>query len=406
MEWHATRSSMPDNHERLRRSSDLVTRKSDDNMRLQLIDLPDVCLETILSNLSYDEISKYRIVCRQFDRICKKLLNRGFNLMEKYHGQCLRAVKSKLPRRESERRSHPLARHCDILTAIETRISMLSMTFIKYVDLNVCCFIPGKVIDEIFRVLRFIRETKTPPRAHEILQELRDISSMAMEHFDEKILPDLKHNICTSMVGTVNSYDLPGGVMISHSRNISNSALPHCNNHSLTCSEKLNETFKKINDRTRKNQIFFLSVRNQMGRMKLRVQKQDYLIRMQNLKLQKQARRMHDQDAQLAEMRKHLEEWEQKMVDLTTELSRAREETQGKPDSLENRKRKAHIDIINTNSETPIQPTNDLQTKKRKLIIERKSSTDAQDVKFKKFMSELLAKSALDSYFVNPSCSR
>lgn len=86
-------------------------------------------------------------VCRQFDRICKKLLNRGFNLMEKYHAQCLRTVKTKLPRRESERRSHPLARHCDILTAIETRISMLSMTFIKYVDLNVCCFIPGKVMD-------------------------------------------------------------------------------------------------------------------------------------------------------------------------------------------------------------------------------------------------------------------
>lgn len=33
------------------------------------------------------------------------------------------------------------------MTAIETRISMLSMTFIKYVDLNVCCFIPGKVMD-------------------------------------------------------------------------------------------------------------------------------------------------------------------------------------------------------------------------------------------------------------------
>lgn len=65
--------------------------------------------------------------------------------MEKYHGQCLKAVKTQLPRRESERRSHPLARHCDILTAIETRISMLSMTFTKYVDLNLCCFIPGKV---------------------------------------------------------------------------------------------------------------------------------------------------------------------------------------------------------------------------------------------------------------------
>ncbi|XP_070157632.1 F-box only protein 28 isoform X2 [Polyergus mexicanus] len=393
---------MVDNYEQLRHLSNPVTRRLDDNMQLTLINLPDVCLEAILSNLSYDEIAKYRIVCRQFNRICKKLLNRGFNLMEKYHAQCLRAVKSKLPRRESERRSHPLARHCDILTAIETRISMLSMTFIKYVDLNVCCFIPGKVIDEIFRVLRLIRETKTPPRAHEILQELRDISSMAMEHFDEKILPDLKHNICTSMIGTVNSYDIPGGVMISPSRN--NSALPHCNNHSSTCSEKLNQTFKKINNCMKKNKIFFLSVRNQMGRIKLRMQRQYYQIRMQNLKLQKQVKKIHDQDMQLAEMRKHLEEWEQKMVDLTTELSRAREETQN-PDSLENRKRKAHIDIISADVET-LQQTNELHAKKRKLIVERKSSSDAQDMKFKKFMSELLAKSALDKYLVGPSCPR
>ncbi|GAB1860826.1 F-box only protein 28 [Camponotus japonicus] len=391
-----------DNYEQLRYSSNPVVLQLDDNMQLTLINLPDVCLEAILSNLSYDEISRYRIVCRQFNRICKKLLNRGFNLMEKYHAQCLRAVKSKLPRRESERRSHPLARHCDILTAIETRISMLSMTFIKYVDLNVCCFIPGKVIDEIFRVLRLIRETKTPPRAHEILQELRDISSMAMEHFDEKILPDLKHNICTSMIGTVNSYDIPGGVMISPSRN--NSALPHCNNYSSNCSEKLNQTFKKINDRIKKNKIFFSSVKNQMSRIKLRMQRQDHQIRMQNLKLQKQVKKIHDQDMQLAEMRKHLEEWEQKMVDLTTELSRAREETQN-PDSLENRKRKAHIDIINADVET-LQQTNELHAKKRKLIVERKSSSDAQDMKFKKFMSELLAKSALDKYLVGPSCSR
>lgn len=223
---------------------------------------------------------------------------------------------------------------------------------------------------------------------------------MAMEHFDEKILPDLKHNICTSMVGTVNSYDLPGGVMISHSRNMNNPILPHCKSHSLTCSEK----FNKLNDRTKRNTVFFLSIRNEMNKMKLRMQRQDYLIRMQNLKLQKQARKIHDQDTQLAEMRKHLEEWEQKMVDLTTELSRAREETQN-PDSLENRKRKAHIDIINTDTET-VQQTPDLQVKKRKLIVERKSSTDVQDVKFKKFMSELLAKSALDNYLVGPSCSR
>ncbi|KAL0134301.1 hypothetical protein PUN28_001244 [Cardiocondyla obscurior] len=399
--WKRTSVDMAD--EQRRRLYEPAARQASDNAQLQLINLPDVCLEAILSNLSYDEISKYRIVCRQFDQICKKLLNRGFILMEKYHAQCLRTVKSKLPRRESERRSHPLARHCDILTAIETRISMLSMTFIKYVDLNVCCFIPGKVIDEIFRVLRLIRETKTPPRAHEILQELRDISSMAMEHFDEKILPDLKHNICTSMVGTVNSYDLPSGVMISHNRNMNNSTLPHCNNHSISCSEKLNQSFKKINNCTKKNKMFFTSVRNHMAIMKRRLQRQENLVWKQSLKLHRQAKKMQDQDAQLAEMRKHLEEWEQKMVDLTSEVSRAREGTQNS-DSLENCKRKAHI--INTDAQT-LQQTNELQAKKRKLIVERKASSDAQDMKFKKFMSDLLAKNTLDSYFVEASsCPR
>lgn len=48
-------------------------------------------------------------------------------------------------RRESERRNHSLARHADILAAVETRLSLLNMTFMKYVDSNLCCFIPGKV---------------------------------------------------------------------------------------------------------------------------------------------------------------------------------------------------------------------------------------------------------------------
>ena len=58
-------------------------------------------------------------------------------------------VKAKLPRRESERRNHPLARHVDILSAIETRLSLLSMTYSKYIDLGLCCFIPGKVMLQI-----------------------------------------------------------------------------------------------------------------------------------------------------------------------------------------------------------------------------------------------------------------
>lgn len=47
-------------------------------------------------------------------------------------------------------RNHPLARHADILTCIETRMSMLSMTYSKYIEVNLCCFIPGKVPLDIF----------------------------------------------------------------------------------------------------------------------------------------------------------------------------------------------------------------------------------------------------------------
>jgi len=159
---------------------------------LTLMGLPDVALHHILRFLSYEQAAQMRVVCRRMDWLCRGRLNEGFQAAERFHARCMREVRARLPRRESERRNHPLARHCDILTAIETRISLLAMTFMKFVDLELCCFIPGRVVDEIFRVLRAVRVEESPPRAFEVLQELRDISSMAMEHFDEKVAPGLK----------------------------------------------------------------------------------------------------------------------------------------------------------------------------------------------------------------------
>lgn len=55
------------------------------------------------------------------------------------------------------------------------------------------CFIPGKIIDECYRIMKIIDACEVKSlRAHEILQELRDISSMAIEHFDEKIVPEIR----------------------------------------------------------------------------------------------------------------------------------------------------------------------------------------------------------------------
>lgn len=165
------------------------------DQRLKLLDLPEEILEIVISHLSYHESSESRRVCKMFNKLCQKRLNRGFARIDKLHAQIQKEVKNKLPRRESERRNHQLARHVDILSAIETRLSLLGMSYMKYMDSGLCCFIPGKVLDELLTILHKLQSSDQPPRSHEFLQELRDISSMAMEHFDEKIVPGLKNKL-------------------------------------------------------------------------------------------------------------------------------------------------------------------------------------------------------------------
>ncbi|KAL7734058.1 hypothetical protein ACLKA6_011743 [Drosophila palustris] len=159
---------------------------------MNILDLPDTLLMDILELLTYDEVARKREICARFNYICQQVLNTGFNKVVQEHGKHFKRIKSLLPRRESERRNHMLARHSDILTSIETRISMLTMTYSKFIDLNICCFIPGRVLDEIISILKLLSTTTKPLRPHEVLQELRDISSMAIEHFDEKIAVNFK----------------------------------------------------------------------------------------------------------------------------------------------------------------------------------------------------------------------
>ena len=54
-------------------------------------------------------------------------------------------------------------------------------------------FLLPQVLDEMYRLLRQLRNTDTqPPRSYDLLQGLRDLSTMAMEHFEEFIAPVLK----------------------------------------------------------------------------------------------------------------------------------------------------------------------------------------------------------------------
>jgi F-box protein 28 len=70
------------------------------------------------------------------------------------------------------------------------------------------------VIDECYKILRMLQDSTNTSgevrnlRAHEILQELRDISSMAIEHFDEKIVPDIKKSRPEANVSISSIYDM------------------------------------------------------------------------------------------------------------------------------------------------------------------------------------------------------
>lgn len=108
-------------------------------------------------------------ICKRFNKINQEILNHGFYKLTNNHAKQIRRIKSQLPRRESERSknpikssvveiivliyllfsrskgNHPLSKYSDILTCVETRLSMLSMTYLKYMQNGSACFIPGKV---------------------------------------------------------------------------------------------------------------------------------------------------------------------------------------------------------------------------------------------------------------------
>lgn len=154
-----------------------------------LLDLPDCVLLTVVQFVSFDEVAKVRAVCKRFDRICVAALNMGFRGAERRLAKCMKRIKCQLPRRQSERTKHPLSRHCDILSHVETNIHKLKMTYMNFVDIDMRRFLPGKVLDEIYKVLRAVQRNEI---SNQMSLELRDISSMATEHFNEHVLPRLK----------------------------------------------------------------------------------------------------------------------------------------------------------------------------------------------------------------------
>ncbi|OTF74725.1 hypothetical protein BLA29_002387 [Euroglyphus maynei] len=132
-----------------------------------------------------------RIICHRFNRVCSDMLNNEFNSLRNFTQQLFQTVKSQMPRRESARRKHALAREYDIIETLNMRLTLLQMTFSKHIKRKHCCFFPGEIIDEVHRILNYIKQTPVVNRAYKVTDELFDLSTMAMEYFKESIEPKL-----------------------------------------------------------------------------------------------------------------------------------------------------------------------------------------------------------------------
>ncbi|CAG9811388.1 unnamed protein product [Chironomus riparius] len=276
---------------------------------MHILSLPDCVLEIILSYLSYDDIAKSRVVCRKFNEINKQALNHGFYKLLSYHSKHMKRIKAMLPRRESERRNHHLAKHSDVLTCIETRLSMLSMTYQKHIQSGLVCFIPGKIIDECYKVIRSITNSNDEEirnlRAHEILQELRDISSMAIDHFDEKIAVDFTKNSIEAFATIPLAFDMfpstSNDDLCSSSRNTSSTSTSSSSN-TPAIEPPIIRTVRKKPKMTNLMSLY---------------KKQSKIIAAQSKKISKMMKFMKEQKSSLNTLKRRLDESEVKNLELS-----------------------------------------------------------------------------------------
>ncbi|XP_013099984.2 uncharacterized protein LOC106082174 [Stomoxys calcitrans] len=158
---------------------------------INLLDLPEEVLYAILSYVGFKKIGQLRVVSHKMNDVCMHMLNSTFSkLITKTYNR-FQAIKANMPRRESARRNHPLACECDIIETCYMRLSLLQMTFGKHIERGHCCFFPGAILDEVYTILNYIKNTPCLERPFRVTDELFDLSTMAMEYFRDRIEPTL-----------------------------------------------------------------------------------------------------------------------------------------------------------------------------------------------------------------------
>ena len=114
----------------------LILKENKSTANPKKIKLPKVNL--VQSTHSYLQVS------RRFNELCASALNSTFRNQQSSMLRRLQELKDGMPRRESARRNHPLAREADIVDTVHMSLSLLEMTFGKHINRKHICFFAGE----------------------------------------------------------------------------------------------------------------------------------------------------------------------------------------------------------------------------------------------------------------------
>lgn len=287
-----------------------------------LLDLPIEILDKIFSYVGYKQCAHMRGVSQQMNQVCKGILNSTFQKLQTQLQNRFQTVKKIMPRRESARRSHPSAGECDLVETCHMRLSLLQMTFGKHIDRNHICFFPGSILDEVYNILNYIRTTPKLGRPYIIIEELFDLSTMAMEYFKEHLestLPEIAYFNKDFLDFGKHSTTSTRKVSSSHSSSMPSP--PQTNMVLRKGIRKIKQGMKRYN-----NQLTVL--RNDLRFCKKKSTEQTkQLTEMQKL-LAEQQKQTHEYAARLDESEKKYEEMSMKISTLLQEANKCKTELQ------------------------------------------------------------------------------
>ncbi len=126
--------------------------KQNQKANIPILKLPKPVLRRILEFLSFEQISRIRIVSKVFDQICRTILNEGF-LSTKL---VISGLYNKLPVGDSDIWNEKQY----LIYLLKVSLDTLNSTFDVNIKRNVSCFVLGKVLDNFRWALIEIRENR------------------------------------------------------------------------------------------------------------------------------------------------------------------------------------------------------------------------------------------------------